>query len=493
MEVKYRTSLNHNYMVIQAQEEKEESYELRMLTTNQITGCIPTQSRLVNGRTSLDYEITGALPLNVVYEKVGMTGEDIRCLIRTLMDAMRSCEQYLLSPGDLLLDPAYIYRREEGASILFACVPGHGEQDEESDNGLENLAEFVLKHLNHSDQEAVALGYEFYSCVGKREGCLEEELEEVLKVQRKPEENLQDRQMLQKLQKPQIESQTRQYSCQSDLVQPVAQVPVQERQQPQAHNWLSGSMDGGSFSGGETEEGNGAQCIRASVEQEEKKRRKTNLLFATADILICLVLGLCALLFLPVDLTQAGGIVFGLSAISFLTIRLFMNRDSRKQMKNHWAQGNEASDREEEALVRALRSELYREDEQARTVARFLDEPAEQKTTCLFLKDEEPEDVQLILKSAKDAGQEDILVTGDGGVIGKDILRADYLLNLPQISRVHARLKRQDEQWYLTDLNSRNGTGINGKKLMPMQEAALENGDAITFADLSFWAQIKDF
>lgn len=53
------------------------------------------------------------------------------------------------------------------------------------------------------------------------------------------------------------------------------------------------------------------------------------------------------------------------------------------------------------------------------------------------------------------------------------------------VSRLHARLVKQEEQWYLEDLNSTNGTSVNGQALSPDQPVVINNGDIIQFGSMS--------
>ncbi len=53
------------------------------------------------------------------------------------------------------------------------------------------------------------------------------------------------------------------------------------------------------------------------------------------------------------------------------------------------------------------------------------------------------------------------------------------------VSRIHARLMTQEGQWYLEDLNSTNGTILNGQTVSPGQLVALKDGDMIQFGSLS--------
>lgn len=56
----------------------------------------------------------------------------------------------------------------------------------------------------------------------------------------------------------------------------------------------------------------------------------------------------------------------------------------------------------------------------------------------------------------------------------------DIVLDHPAVSNQHARLNFEDN-YFLTDLRSSNGTFINGKKIL---HAKLSDGDVINFAGI---------
>jgi predicted ATPase/Tfp pilus assembly protein PilF len=57
----------------------------------------------------------------------------------------------------------------------------------------------------------------------------------------------------------------------------------------------------------------------------------------------------------------------------------------------------------------------------------------------------------------------------------------DITLNDPRVSRQHARLSYRQQQIWLTDLRSSNGTFVNGE---PIQERALQPGDLLSFGGM---------
>jgi pSer/pThr/pTyr-binding forkhead associated (FHA) protein len=60
----------------------------------------------------------------------------------------------------------------------------------------------------------------------------------------------------------------------------------------------------------------------------------------------------------------------------------------------------------------------------------------------------------------------------------------DCVLAGPSVSRRHAELRRDGARWLLRDLGSRNGTRVNGVRLL--DEAEVAPGDRVSFGDARF-------
>jgi uncharacterized protein YegL len=60
----------------------------------------------------------------------------------------------------------------------------------------------------------------------------------------------------------------------------------------------------------------------------------------------------------------------------------------------------------------------------------------------------------------------------------------DLFLRNEKISRTHVSIDYIDGVFYITDLNSRNGTYLNGKRLNPNESMPLQKGDKISICDL---------
>ena len=71
-------------------------------------------------------------------------------------------------------------------------------------------------------------------------------------------------------------------------------------------------------------------------------------------------------------------------------------------------------------------------------------------------------------------------------VIGKQKEEVDLVLEDDTISRLHARICKEEDIIYLEDLNSTNGTFKNGLRLQPYEKRRLEEGDEVRFGKLLF-------
>ncbi len=71
-------------------------------------------------------------------------------------------------------------------------------------------------------------------------------------------------------------------------------------------------------------------------------------------------------------------------------------------------------------------------------------------------------------------------------VIGKLETACDAVIGLPTVSRIHAKIRKRGEEYYLTDMNSRNGTAVNGRMLLPDEEYHLEPEDEVDFAQARY-------
>ncbi len=150
-------------------------------------------------------------------------------------------------------------------------------------------------------------------------------------------------------------------------------------------------------------------------------------------------------------------------------------------------------DSEEEKVSHNIYDNKEHQDEQIRP-----SQVPERKDLYRTETAKEPEEFQTMLLTPKEepghvfvsAQPENVDIPVDyvPFVIGKHTGLADYILDKPTVSRFHVRIMEKDGDYFLTDLNSTNGTKVNGRLLAANEETILKEGDEVQIAEEKyFW------
>ncbi len=91
----------------------------------------------------------------------------------------------------------------------------------------------------------------------------------------------------------------------------------------------------------------------------------------------------------------------------------------------------------------------------------------------------------LYLRSVN-AAYSDLRINKASFLVGKKKDAVDGWLKARGISRIHAKISREEDCYYLTDLNSTNGTFLNGGRLGVNEKARLRPGDTVGFVDVRY-------
>ncbi|MDD7643300.1 MAG: DUF6382 domain-containing protein [bacterium] len=114
----------------------------------------------------------------------------------------------------------------------------------------------------------------------------------------------------------------------------------------------------------------------------------------------------------------------------------------------------------------------------------YLFEPEEEEPVCenptVFLGAKTTAEGRLLYRGGGE--EKNFVIEGDSFIIGGRNEQADGQLLSDGISRSHARIIREEDQYYIEDLNSKNGTYLNGELLAYKQKRQVKPGDHLRFA-----------
>ncbi len=475
MKVRFEHDISHNYMIPEPEsgeenlsEEGEMDYEVHMLEENQIRGFMRCIRKRINGKTQYYYEITSRHSLAQICETESLRSGDIQKLLGCLHDAMQQMEQYLLDGNKLVLDPALIYLDIESRDAAFCYLPSYKKNIQES---FRSFASYLLYHLNQADTNAVLRVYEINRKIQEKNYALLEVLQEESETSEEPEKNaVQDH----------IGERKNPADVQTGFLTADAKAELhaekeKDKKKPK-REWKRETKK-------EPKQKEKNKKTKRKDTQKEHSERKIQMLTGIVYLVVIGITGMAAWMdFLTV--TQAGGVTFLITAALAYALsseksgKKKTGRERKKETEVRW----ELPESEEEPRMMRGKSESMESHQD-------LPQHAEENVgaTTLLWKGEEEYQPHLTLISMNPRERNSIVLVKDSYVIGKLKTKADICLEEDGISRIHAKIQKEGEEYYLCDMNSTNGTFINGRRLGVNEKVPLHVSDEIAFARTEYY------
>lgn len=108
-------------------------------------------------------------------------------------------------------------------------------------------------------------------------------------------------------------------------------------------------------------------------------------------------------------------------------------------------------------------------------------EPMARETPTVFLKQDKAAEYGKLIYQGE-GEEENFVLDQEVFLVGKDADRVNGLLRADTVSRIHARIFQKEGAYYIEDLNSTNGTYVNGKELFYREPVKLKKMDRVFFA-----------
>ncbi|WP_077619643.1 DUF6382 domain-containing protein [Bacillus sinesaloumensis] len=122
------------------------------------------------------------------------------------------------------------------------------------------------------------------------------------------------------------------------------------------------------------------------------------------------------------------------------------------------------------------------EEEEGTTVLTAYREPEEEEGTTALGVGTRFQNQPFLLTTSK----EKIMVTKQVFKIGRDPQQTDYTSKNKVVGRVHAELITENGEYFIVDQESRNGSYVNGIKLVPKNKVKIKHEDKIKLANEEF-------
>lgn len=453
MSVSYKREINHNYLIIDASEQAAAGYECRMLAGNTIEGLLKFRVRHHEDKKEFYYEITSKQPLSRLLEQRTITGDEIRALMLGISGLIDRLEEYLLQEDQIYLKPEYIYIEPDRFSVFFCMVPGYCGSFPKA---LTTLFEYLLSKVNHQDKNGVMLAYNLYHESLKENygmqdllGFLNENSSGIFSAE-KPVGG-------QNIIRGNTEFATDKEITMDKEIATNKEIEIEEKIKINKKDEIN------HFSG----KGFPWKIILRFI-----------MITAVGELALWFLIGVNGLLRYGVWIL-AGMLV--LSGIYFLSNMFFSaekidilssNIENRQEKKENIGQTFK--------IVQEEDQEERWTDWKESDKMEIIQEPQ----TELLADLDKPKRLAVLEGLNKDQGL--IEITYLPFVIGKHEELSDYCLCQPTVSRLHLRVDKKEEVFIVTDLNSTNGTIVEGHHLEANETVSIKNGDIIYLADAGF-------
>lgn len=483
VDIHYKRQMNHNYMIIDAPSEKG-GYECQMLAGNSIEGLLKFRVEYQEEKRQFYYEITSRQPLSRMLEKRRVKGEEIRRLMLDLIELLRRIEEYLLNEEQLLLDPEYIYINPNSFRAGMCLVPG---MEGDLPAALSGLLQYLLERVDHEDRDGVVIAYNLYQ-----------------------------------------ESRKENYGL-CDLIRCLA--PANDsifdledgrgKRQKRAQDAEIGEEAGGygregTRTGGETEEEGRAENgdrgagtweweQEVPAHMEEPRYRQPDRHTIWKEALKAVVLTAAAEGGLWYFMGESGVIRYGLPAAGGIALVLCLAAVGKRALSEREAGGRKTEKADTTDISEGYEkgSGFTGKDSEPEDSGWEI-HPESQEEYHRRLQKKEKEDMErsreegttLLAKAEKSArvaileplnkAEESILISYVPFMIGKHSELSDYQLKRPEISRLHLRIDKKENVCIVTDLNSTNGTVVNGYALQANETVSVKSGDLIYLAGIGY-------
>jgi hypothetical protein len=501
MDIEYKKDLHHNYMVItQTAQNKTESYCIRMLSQIPIDGVIRLERRSLDNQILYYYDISAKQSMKVLLDKTALSYDRVKQLFVHVIQAIEKAYEYLLNEDDFLLMPEYIFIDVTTERPYLCYLSGYQMNIKDQ---MKSLIEYFMNKIDYNDKNAVLFIYSLFA-VSKEEGFTFEQLLQEIKKQS--------------------------HSEQAGFIKEIKDNPPNEKQAEIARKE-------------KTQASTIPLMMEKLVDEEEVSCFPLRVYLYTVfcilgGMLIIVVSILSGIIYNSfgnhIDYTKLFALFLIITCLEGYLLKITWNKKNKVTkmiMKQEYIdpgkefemdnkqegrkrseyQINRGIENAKEIVIEKVKQNMketvtensamiisaIKESENKEFVMQVeanrlqqelrsegQEDMEDENPTCIL--NDSPADPNFLLEPLNSREYEKIYIRQFPFFIGKLKKNVDYCLEKAVVSRYHAKITREGDCYYLTDLNSTNGTFLNGETLQTYQKREISHGDEITFANIKY-------
>lgn len=434
--VSYQNDLHHSYMVFKMLPEDEIiEYQIRMIQENPTGQLLSLHKKRIDNDIYFFFDITSKTSLNQLLKHMKINKHKFLSILKSLIRSIGLGRQYLLQGGSFILNGDHIYIDPASLELSIAYLPIEAVTDLNQDVKALLMELLIYKTSFESPAEGEFV-YELLSMIKSESFSL------------------------------------------NQLDKAIFNIALQEEQR---NNLISAPKQDKVQKGSEPREAN----IKFKSNLNYFILVLSQLFFATVAVLIS------RYLYFQTEKFEAStliGIATILIALDILTIWLI-------RVKYKFVSIEESLIKKTEKLNKQLTPRKHRGRNknnryggaQSTGLKEYVDvqvymDPKDFETSVML--EETPKLACLI--GCGDNSQEKIFIDKSSFIIGRVKSQSDYISLNGAVGKLHAEITNKEGTFFMKDLNSRNGTFINGERIVSNVEHSIQNNDRIAFANSEY-------
>jgi len=479
--VSYKNISGKNLIVYAFKDEDELiNYQVEMLSNNHIKGLLKSEVIRINGETHLQSDITSLVPVKKVFERRKFNRKDFLCLIRQITELMAVMERYLLDSNRIVFDSTYIFADPQTLELRYVYLPTR-----DGPQGLDALKVFLLdviindiRFIDEPSDNFIQRLIEILKDPDFKETSLKKYLNEIDMVNKAYNNNADIGKVLtENIAGPQL---TRRPEIQK-VNEPVK---IKKLGYPAKSYIILSSVIGTLV----------IFCIVLILSGILSPNNPDSLLSLFGFVLIAgaVTYLVYSKLFTP-DKKNEKIIEEKIDTKDSFPVSRYVNKAFSEPVFESVGIIKESDVKKETApMTESNMGSFYEHNglfssgkniSEKRSFLSNLDDPTEQDRTVIL--NIGSLDIPY-LKRINGNSTETIIMKNFPFMLGRLEGQVDYCVKNPAVGKLHAEITKTEEGYFISDMNSRNGTMINGVRVEPIKENMIKDGDRITLGNEDF-------
>lgn len=481
MDIQYRHNAKNNYVVLKEDSTFLKDYKLNMILKNDIPGILKVYESCVDGQTELSYIISSRESIKDLYEKKKMSFDELLNILKAMINVCYTVQSYLLKAEDILLDPELIFYDYCSRDISFCYYPN---TNRDLKYEMRNFIEKIMLITEHKDRKGVEFIYGVFNICNKREfliSDIDDYIKDFEKVnindcftRRDTNSEYIDNQYLSYKDSDSKYNELRDYKFRYD--------DFSEKEDDFSENVVCENSDNITY-------------LKESKRMQSRYTFLPNRLAEDCryEALSGLRSGSDNQYNDDVYAQDMKSIVKNNVIIKKIT-EVFSSKDRKIASNNkNVKKSKEECKTEDKSKIKdesKLKSHIDLKDGGKSKNSYPYSKKYNYEDRCedfnddtVYINDSIHNSIRTLYSLSE---QENIVINTNPFIIGKLSSRVDFVIENNTISRIHLKIVNENGEYYIEDMNSKNGTYLNGIQAEPHEKIKVDIGDKIRIAGYEY-------